>query len=51
MEIYMNELTTECTSILSASKSIDASAFSSYSPSTVSNNSNIQSRKNDIRWI
>lgn len=39
----MNELTTECTSILSASKSIDASAFSSYSPSTVSNNSNIQS--------
>ena len=39
----MNELNTECSSILAASKGIDASAFSSYSPSTVSNNSSIQS--------
>ena len=44
----MNELNTECTSILSSSKSIDASAFSSFSPSTVSNNANIQTSINEV---
>jgi hypothetical protein len=44
----ISEIKTECEDILSSSKSISASAFGSYSPSTVSNNSSIQASISEV---